>query len=74
MDIKTKFLIIGAGTFGLSTALELLGKGETDITLLDVFDLPSPISAGNDVNKIFQSSLSDEEDLRLALESLEMWR
>lgn len=33
-----------------------------------------PQSAGNDVNKIFQSSLSDEEDLRLALESLEMWR
>lgn len=74
MDTKTKFLIIGAGTFGLSTALELLAKGETDVTLLDAFDLPSPISAGNDVNKIFQSSLSDEEDLRLAFEALEMWR
>lgn len=44
MDIKTNFLIIGAGTFGLSTALELLEKGEKDITLLDVFDLPPPIS------------------------------
>jgi sarcosine oxidase/L-pipecolate oxidase len=45
-------LIIGAGTWGASTALHLARQGYTNVTLLDPYPVPSAISAGNDVNKI----------------------
>jgi sarcosine oxidase/L-pipecolate oxidase len=47
-------LIIGAGTWGCSTALHLARRGYTNITVLDAYELPSPISAGNDINKIVE--------------------
>ncbi|KAL3471474.1 FAD dependent oxidoreductase [Aspergillus californicus] len=59
-------LIIGGGTWGCSTALQLARHGYKDITVLDQSPIPSPISAGNDVNKIMEESApsatdSDEE-------------
>lgn len=51
---SSSILIIGAGTWGLSTALHLSRRGYRDITLLDPYPVPSPISAGNDVNKIIE--------------------
>lgn len=74
LDPNTSVLIIGAGTFGLSTALQLLRKGHKNVTLLDPYEVPSPISAGNDVNKIFQSTVENEFYSDLAEEALEMWR
>lgn len=70
-------LIIGAGTWGCSTALHLARRGYSNVTVLDPYDIPSPISAGNDVNKIIeQGSLStdssgseDISDLLLTLAS-----
>ncbi|CAD0091796.1 unnamed protein product [Aureobasidium vineae] len=47
-------LIIGAGTWGISTALHLKRRGYKHVTLLDPYPVPSPISAGNDVNKILE--------------------
>lgn len=67
-------LIVGAGTFGLSTALELLRKGHKNLTILDPYPVPSPLSAGNDVNKILQSRVQDEFDSKLALEALAKWK
>jgi glycine/D-amino acid oxidase-like deaminating enzyme len=49
---QSNILIIGAGTWGCSTALELARRGHTGITVLDGSDFPSSISAGNDLNKI----------------------
>ncbi|KAG0674299.1 hypothetical protein C6P40_003874 [Pichia californica] len=74
IDPNTSVLIIGAGTFGLSTALQLFRKGHKNVTLLDPYQVPSPISAGNDVNKIFQSTVESEFYSELALEALEMWK
>lgn len=74
IDTKTSVLIVGAGTFGLSTALQLLRKGHKNVTLLDPYEIPSPLSAGNDVNKIFQSTVENEFYSELALEALDMWR
>jgi len=46
-------LIIGAGTWGASTALHLARRGYgSKVTVLDPYEVPSPISAGNDINKI----------------------
>ncbi|KAL4967691.1 NAD(P)/FAD-dependent oxidoreductase [Aspergillus stella-maris] len=53
----TKFssiLIIGAGTWGCSTALHLARRGYKDIKVLDPYAIPSPVAAGNDVNKIVE--------------------
>ncbi|TIA43718.1 fructosyl amine:oxygen oxidoreductase-like protein [Aureobasidium pullulans] len=50
----SSILIVGAGTWGISTALHLKRRGYKNVTLLDPFPVPSPISAGNDVNKILE--------------------
>lgn len=74
IDPNSSVLIIGAGTFGLSTALQLLRKGHKNVTLLDPYEVPSPLSAGNDVNKVFQSTVESEFYSELAEEALQMWR
>lgn len=71
---SSKIVIIGAGTFGLSTALYLLRQGEEDVTVVDAHDVPSPLSAGNDVNKILQTSSGRDFYSKLAEESLKLWR
>ncbi|EFE31740.1 fructosyl amine: oxygen oxidoreductase [Trichophyton benhamiae CBS 112371] len=55
-------VIIGAGTWGISTALHLVRRGYTNIKVLDKYPLPSPISAGNDVNKFLELDSSPAED------------
>ncbi|KAJ5115208.1 FAD dependent oxidoreductase [Penicillium alfredii] len=48
-------LVVGAGTWGISTALHLARRGYTNVTVLDPYPVPSSISAGNDINKIISS-------------------
>nr|XP_001400033.2 fructosyl amine:oxygen oxidoreductase [Aspergillus niger CBS 513.88] len=57
--LQAPILIIGAGTWGASTALHLARRGYTNVTVLDAYHQPSAISAGNDVNKIVSFSESD---------------
>ncbi|PYH92482.1 fructosyl amine: oxygen oxidoreductase [Aspergillus ellipticus CBS 707.79] len=52
---SSSILIVGAGTWGCSTALHLARRGYTNVTVLDPYPVPSAISAGNDVNKIISS-------------------
>ncbi|KAL6240734.1 hypothetical protein RBB50_012298 [Rhinocladiella similis] len=60
---SSSILIVGAGTWGCSTALHLTRRGYTNVTLVDPYPVPSPISAGNDVNKIVeQGQFSDGDD------------
>ncbi|KAL4789801.1 FAD dependent oxidoreductase [Aspergillus venezuelensis] len=51
---SSSILIIGAGTWGCSTALHLARRGYKNVKVLDPYAIPSPIAAGNDVNKIFE--------------------
>ncbi|KAL5332557.1 fructosyl-amino acid oxidase [Aspergillus crustosus] len=51
---SSPILIIGGGTWGCSTALHLARRGYDSITVLDPYEIPSPIAAGNDVNKIME--------------------
>jgi sarcosine oxidase / L-pipecolate oxidase len=53
-DYNSSVLIIGAGTWGCSTALHLARRGYKNVTVLDRYEVPSPISAGNDVNKMVE--------------------
>jgi len=73
---NTKIIIVGAGgTFGSSTALHLLRTGykPENLTLLDVYPVPSSQSAGNDLNKIMGIECDDALDLQLSTECAEMW-
>ncbi|ORY11979.1 FAD dependent oxidoreductase [Clohesyomyces aquaticus] len=53
---KSSILVIGAGTWGCSIALQLARRGYTEITVLDGCSFPSPIAAGNDLNKIAEEA------------------
>lgn len=75
----SSILIIGAGTFGLSSALSLARTGFSNITCFDKYPVPSSIAAGNDSNKIFDYNYigPDEEPSpseRLDLEAGEAWK
>ena len=52
LTISSQIVIVGAGTFGLSTAFHLLGRGYTHVTVLDrARELPAVDAAGTDINK-----------------------
>lgn len=66
-------LIVGCGVFGLSTALELVKKGNF-VHIIDKYEPPSPWSAANDFNKIIRCEYNDPMYVNLAVEALKLWR
>lgn len=78
----SNILIIGAGSWGCSIALELARRGYTSITVLDGSPFPSAISAGNDLNKIAEeanepSDSDSNEDYfwnRITQLSMDTWK
>jgi sarcosine oxidase/L-pipecolate oxidase len=63
--------IIGAGAFGLSTALELSKQGYTNVTVFEKDEeIPSRWSAANDLNKIMRAEYEDDFYTGLAVVSL----
>lgn len=60
--------IIGAGAFGLSTALELSNQGYSNITVFEKDEeIPSRWSAANDLNKIMRAEYEDDFYTNLAV-------
>ncbi|XXG94044.1 hypothetical protein Hte_000295 [Hypoxylon texense] len=75
MDKHTSILILGAGTFGLSTAYHLAKAGYTNITVLEKSPtFPPELSAGNDLNKIIRAEYEDPFYAELALEAMAAWK
>ncbi|KAI1421243.1 hypothetical protein F5Y12DRAFT_38586 [Xylaria sp. FL1777] len=67
--------IVGAGAFGLSTALHLARAGYSNILVLDKgATVPSPFSAANDINKILRVEYDDDFYTNLAVEALRAWK
>ena len=60
----SNILIIGAGTWGCSIALELARRGYTGIKVLDGSPFPSAISAGNDLNKIAEECKTSYKEIK----------
>lgn len=76
---NSRILIIGAGTFGCSTALHLARRGYKNVTCFDAHPLPSPLSAGNDLNKTvgcFESipGIPTSSRDRLKQEAIHLWK
>lgn len=76
--VPQHILIIGAGEFGLATALSLLSKpayNSTSITIVDSSaTLPNPSGSSVDANRIVRADYAYKHYARLALEAQELWR
>ncbi|RMG29566.1 MAG: FAD-dependent oxidoreductase [Bacteroidetes bacterium] len=67
------FLILGAGIFGLSTALSLLRRGYS-VGILNPEGIPHPLAASTDISKVVRMEYgSDEEYMAMAEASLQGW-
>ena len=61
-------IIVGAGAWGLSTALHLANAGYTNVTVHERAEkIPSPYSAAWDLNKIVRAEYEDSFYTKLAL-------
>jgi len=68
------FLVVGAGIFGVCTAFEL-AKKDHSVCLINPDDIPHPLAASTDVSKVVRMEYgTDEEYMRMAIESMERWR
>lgn len=65
---NSSIIILGAGAWGLSTALHLRNAGYTDVTVFERSEqIPSPYSAAWDLNKIVRAEYEDPFYTDLAL-------
>ncbi|EIW70496.1 hypothetical protein TREMEDRAFT_60999 [Tremella mesenterica DSM 1558] len=73
---KESVVIVGAGIFGMSTALWMLQTNEYDVTILDKSEiLPAPDAASSDLNKIIRAGdYADPHLASLSLEAIGAWR
>ncbi|KAE8149756.1 FAD dependent oxidoreductase [Aspergillus avenaceus] len=67
-------LIVGAGAFGLSTALELTSRGYTNITVLDRYSPPVPDGSSVDVSRVIRTEYADPVYSQMAQEALQGWK
>lgn len=74
MQDPGQILVVGAGVFGLSAALELRRRGQA-VTLMDPGPLPRPQAASTDLCKVVRSSYgADEVMTGLALAAVQGWQ
>ncbi|KAF7515178.1 hypothetical protein PCG10_003566 [Penicillium crustosum] len=66
-------LIIGAGVFGLSTALELTKRGYTKITVLDRHVPPVVDGSSVDISRIIRADYAHPVYAQMALEAYKGW-
>src|SRR3972149_6755454 len=67
-------LVVGGGTFGVNTAIELRGRGHA-VTLLEPGPLPHPQAASTDISKVIRmDSGRDVLYMDMMEEALAMWR
>ncbi|KAI4721489.1 fructosyl amino acid oxidase [Aureobasidium sp. EXF-10727] len=74
MDKEKKILIVGAGVFGLSTALELSHRGYSNILILDRHRPPVPGGSSVDISRIIRPDYADAFYARMGMEALVAWQ
>lgn len=74
-SLDDPIFILGAGAWGLSTALHLHNQGYTNITLFErAEEIPSRYSAAYDLNKIVRAEYEDPFYTELALDAINGWK
>lgn len=71
---RDAIVIVGAGVFGLTTALNLRCRGYEDVTVLDRMAPPVPDGSSCDISRIVRSDYIDPFYADLAKEALSAWR
>ncbi|KAI9045549.1 NAD(P)/FAD-dependent oxidoreductase [Aspergillus affinis] len=66
-------VIVGAGIFDLSTALELTRRGFSNITVLGRYQAPVPDGSSVDISRIIRVKYGDELYAKMAREALAEW-
>lgn len=78
MNCPSKILIIGAGEFGIATALALLKREEysnSQITIVDISpSLPNPVGSSVDASRIVRADYASAPYAALAVEAQRLWR
>ncbi|KAJ5222244.1 uncharacterized protein N7469_008484 [Penicillium citrinum] len=74
MDKSERIVIIGAGVFGLSTALQLKEEGYASVTVLDRSMPPVPDGSSNDISRIIRFDYGDAVYARIAKEAFDLWQ
>ncbi|KAK4934910.1 hypothetical protein LTR10_023943 [Elasticomyces elasticus] len=75
VDKSESVAIIGAGAWGLSTALHLINAGYSNVTVFDqASEIPSQYSGAYDLNKIVRAEYEDEFYTELALKAINRWK
>lgn len=71
MSSSSDFLVVGAGIFGVTTALALRGRGYR-VTLIDPGPLPYPLAASTDVSKVVRMEYgSNRQYMRMVIRAIE---
>jgi glycine/D-amino acid oxidase-like deaminating enzyme len=72
--MKGSILIVGAGVFGVFTAIEL-AKRDFTVTLLESGKIPNPKAASTDISKVVRVEYgSDREYFKMAEVSMNQWK
>ncbi|KAI0025616.1 FAD dependent oxidoreductase [Xylariomycetidae sp. FL0641] len=75
MPAKTSsIVIVGAGVFGLSLALELCKRGYRNVTVLDRSRPPVPDGSSVDISRIVRSDYADPVYMKMAVEAVTGWK
>ncbi|KJK63999.1 FAD dependent oxidoreductase [Aspergillus parasiticus SU-1] len=69
-----RIVIIGAGIFGLGTALTLKEKGYRFVTVLDRAMPPVPDGSSNDISRVIRFDYGDEVYARMGKEAFDLWK
>lgn len=70
---KGSITIVGAGVFGLATALELARRGYTDIRILDRNLPPVPDGSSVDISRVVRPDYADAFYARMGLDAMKGW-
>lgn len=74
MNKNERIIIIGAGVFGLSTALRLKEEGYNAVTVLDRSMPPVSDGSSNDISRIIRFDYGDPIYADIAKEAYDLWK
>ncbi|RHZ67196.1 NAD(P)/FAD-dependent oxidoreductase [Aspergillus thermomutatus] len=74
MNKNDRFIIVGAGAFGLSTALRLAEDGYTSVTVVDRCMPPVPDGSSNDISRVIRFDYGDPVYAQIAKEAYDLWK
>lgn len=73
MDKNQRIVIVGAGVFGLGTAMRLKEEGYGSVTVLDRALPPVPDGSSNDISRVIRFDYGDEVYARMGKEAYDLW-